>query len=44
MLVAEYRIRPVKLLSLALAIAIGGWLGILLVPLFGGKSFFIAGP
>jgi len=41
MLVAQYRLLPAKLSSLAPAIAIGGWLGVLLVPMFGGKSFFM---
>lgn len=42
MLIAQYRLLPAKLSSLASAIAIGGWLGVLLVPMFGGKSFFMA--
>jgi apolipoprotein N-acyltransferase len=42
MLVAQYRLMPSKLSSLASAVAIGGWLGVLLVPMFGGKSFFMA--
>jgi apolipoprotein N-acyltransferase len=42
MLVAQYRVLPAKLSSLASAVAIGGWLGVLLVPMFGGKSFFMA--
>jgi apolipoprotein N-acyltransferase len=42
MLIAQYRILPLKISSLASAIAIGGWLGVLLVPMFGGKSLFMA--
>lgn len=42
MLVAQYRILPKRLSSLAPAVAIGGWLGILLIPIFGGKSLFMA--
>jgi apolipoprotein N-acyltransferase len=42
MLVTQYRVLPARLSSLASAIAIGGWLGVLLVPMFGSKSFFMA--
>lgn len=41
-LVAQYRILPAKLSSLASAIAIGGWLGVVMVPMFGGRSFYMA--
>jgi apolipoprotein N-acyltransferase len=41
-LVAQYRLLPTKISSLASAIAIGSWLGVLLVPMFGGKSFLMA--
>jgi apolipoprotein N-acyltransferase len=42
MLVAQYRILPAKISSLASAGTIGGWLGVMLVPMFGGKSIFMA--
>jgi apolipoprotein N-acyltransferase len=42
MLVAQYRILPAKISSLASAVTIGGWLGVMLVPMFGGKSIFMA--
>ena len=41
MLAAQYRVLPKTISSLASAVAIGGWLGVLLVPMFGGKSFFM---
>lgn len=42
MLTAQYRLLPVKISGLASAVAIGGWLGVLLVPVFGGKSCFMS--
>ena len=42
MLVAQYRLLPTKFSSLAPAVAIGGWLGVAMVPMFGGKSIFMA--
>jgi apolipoprotein N-acyltransferase len=42
MLVAQYRVLPAKISSLASAIAIGGWLGGYLVPIFGGTGSFMA--
>lgn len=42
MLVAQYRLLPAKLSSLAPAISIGGWLGVAMVPMFGGRSFYMA--
>lgn len=41
MLVAQYRVLPPWLTSLAPAISIGGWLGAFIVPIFGGKSLFM---
>ena len=41
MLVAQYRVLPRRGSSVAPAVAIGGWLGALLVPIFGGKSVFM---
>lgn len=38
MLIAQHRVLPDKLSGLAGAVTIGGWLGVLLVPIFGGKS------
>jgi apolipoprotein N-acyltransferase len=42
MLVAQHRLLPRRFSSLAPAIAIGGWLGAFLIPIFGGKSAFMA--
>jgi len=42
MLVAQYRLMPQKLSSLAPAVAIGGWLGGYLVPIFGGSGSYMA--
>jgi len=42
MLVAQYRLMPQKLSSLASAVAIGGWLGGYLVPIFGGTGSYMA--
>jgi apolipoprotein N-acyltransferase len=39
MSVAQYRVLPARISSLAPAITISGWLGALLVPAFGGKSW-----
>ncbi len=41
LLLAQYHFLPENLSSLASAIALGGWLGIYLVPMFGGKSLFM---
>ena len=41
MLMAQYRILPRRLTSLAPAIAIGGWLGTFLLPIFGGRSLLM---
>ena len=41
MSVAQHRVLPERISSLAPAIAIGGWLGALLVPTFGGKSWLM---
>lgn len=38
MLIAQHRVLPERFSSLAGAVTIGGWLGVLLVPIFGGKS------
>jgi apolipoprotein N-acyltransferase len=42
MLVAQYRLMPQKLSSLAPAVAIGGWLGGYLIPIFGGTGSYMA--
>ncbi|NLE76527.1 MAG: hypothetical protein GX605_07220 [Chloroflexi bacterium] len=42
MLLAQHRVLPRRLASLAPAVTIGGWLGALLVPMFGGKSTVMA--
>lgn len=41
MLVAQYRILPRKLSSLAPALAVGGWLGFYILPIFGGTGSFM---
>jgi apolipoprotein N-acyltransferase len=41
MSVAQHRVLPERISSLAPAIAISGWLGALLVPAFGGKSWLM---
>jgi len=38
MLVAQFRVMPRKVSSLASAIAIGGWLGGYLTPIFAGNG------
>jgi apolipoprotein N-acyltransferase len=38
MLLAQYRVLPRRISSLAPALAVGGWLGALLIPVFGGRS------
>jgi apolipoprotein N-acyltransferase len=40
MLLAQYWLLPGHVANLAPAIAIGGWLGVLLVPIFGGGALF----
>jgi apolipoprotein N-acyltransferase len=42
MLLAQYWVMPGRCSSIASAAAIGGWLGILLVPIFGSKGIFFA--
>ncbi|MBN2044929.1 MAG: apolipoprotein N-acyltransferase [Anaerolineales bacterium] len=42
MIIGQYCLLPQKIASLSPAIAIGLWLGILLIPIFGGKSSFMA--
>ncbi|RME51862.1 MAG: hypothetical protein D6796_00090 [Caldilineae bacterium] len=41
MLVAQYRVLPRKVSSLASAIAIGGWLGFYLTPIFAGSGLYM---
>lgn len=41
MSVAQHRVLPGRISSLAPAVAITGWLGALLVPAFGGKSWLM---
>lgn len=41
-LVAQYRIMPANLSSLASAVAIGGWLGGYMIPIFGGSGTYMA--
>ena len=41
MLIAQYRVLPPRLTGLAPAIAISGWLGVFLIPIFGGKRLLI---
>jgi len=41
MLVAQFRVMPRKLSSLASAITIGGWLGGYLVPIFAGSGLYM---
>jgi apolipoprotein N-acyltransferase len=42
MLVAQFRVMPRKISSLASAIAIGGWLGGYLTPIFAGSGIYMA--
>nr|MBN1229283.1 hypothetical protein [Anaerolineae bacterium] len=42
MLVAQHRLMPPKLSSLAPTIAIGGWLGAFLIPIFGSGSLLVS--
>ncbi len=42
MLVAQFRVMPRKVSSLAPAIAIGGWLGGYLTPIFAGSGIYMA--
>ena len=42
MLVAQYRVLPKRISSLAPAIAVGGWLGGYLGPIFGGSGSYMA--
>jgi apolipoprotein N-acyltransferase len=42
MLVAQFRVMPRKISSLASAIAIGGWLGGYLTPIFAGNGIYMA--
>jgi apolipoprotein N-acyltransferase len=42
MLVAQFRVMPRKVSSLASAIAIGGWLGGYLTPIFAGSGIYMA--
>lgn len=41
MLTAQYRILPPRFTRLAPAISIAGWLGVFLIPIFGGRSLFM---
>jgi len=42
MLIAQFRVLPAKVSSLASAIAIGGWLGGYLTPIFSGSGLYMA--
>lgn len=42
MLVAQFRVMPSKVSSLASAITIGGWLGGYLTPIFAGSGIYMA--
>ena len=42
MMVAQFRVLPAKVSSLASAIAIGGWLGGYLTPIFAGSGLYMA--
>ncbi|RME63460.1 MAG: hypothetical protein D6790_04665, partial [Caldilineae bacterium] len=41
MLVAQYRVLPRNVSSLASAIAIGGWLGAYITPIFAGSGIYL---
>ncbi len=41
MLIAQYRVMPSKLSSLASAVTVGGWLGGYLVPIFAGSGVYM---
>jgi len=42
MLLAQHRVLPSRRSSLAPALAIGGWMGAFLLPVFGGKSLWMS--
>ncbi|MBN1954099.1 MAG: hypothetical protein JW900_03510 [Anaerolineae bacterium] len=43
LLIAQYRVLPRQVSSLASAVAVGGWLGGYLIPIFGGSGTYMVG-